>query len=150
MYDPISSHASTHFGDTPQIVPWVKKIIEQTDIVEPEMAFNTDTGALLGNSELVETDETDEIVYAIRKNRDTYMRFTKSRKSAPESTIAIVLWDVKDGSCALHSAWLGLITPPTPDSPRKTEQSLPFWTSHALIWGTQEIIPGTEVFDELW
>lgn len=150
MYDPIGSHASTHFRDTPQIVPFVKKIIEQTDVIEPEMGFNTDTGVLLGNSELVETDETDEIIYAIRKNRDTYMRFTKSRKSVPDSTITIVLRDVKDGNCNLYSAWLGPITPPTPDSPRENENSLPFWTSHALVWGTQEIIPGTEVSDELW
>lgn len=143
-YDPINSHASTHFQDTPQIVPYVREIIENTNVSGDIMEFDTDTGSVLGLSDLVEIDESDEIVYAIRRNRDRYMIFTKSRKPKPSSDVTVSLRRIDEKSYDLYSAWLGLVAPPTPDNPLANEESKPFWSKHALVWGNQEIIPGTE------
>ncbi len=143
-YDPIHSHASTHFFDTPQIQALVKKIIEGKALEGDVMLFETDTRLPIGNSDLVETDETDDIVYAIRKNRDRYARFTKSRKSQPSSIITIWLKKLGDDSFDLYSAWLGPSTPSFPGSNFATPESKPFWEKHALVWGNQEIQPGTE------
>lgn len=144
LYDPINSHASTHFADTPQIFPYVKSILEDTDVTGDNMEFDVDTEVILGMSDLVVTDASDEVVYAIRKNRDRHMRFTKSRKSEPSSMIAISLKKLSDGRYELYSAWLGPQTPPTPNSPFANKESRPFWSTHALVWGNQEIQPGTE------
>lgn len=143
-YDPENSHASTHFADTPQIIPFVKKILEQTTVSGDIMEFDTDTGVELGQSGLVETDATDEIVYAIRKNRDRHIRFTKSRTAGLSSMVTINLNRLEDGRYNVYSAWLGSNSPPTPNSPMANEQSRPFWANHALVWGTQEVLPGTE------
>lgn len=149
-YDPINSHASTHFSDTPQIRPHVKKILENTDISGDVMEIDADTGTILGMSDLVETDDSDEVVYAIRKNRDRHIRFTKSRKPKPSSMVAISLTRLEDGSYDLYSAWLGSQTPPTPNSPHANVESKPFWSKHALVWGNQEVQPGTETSDCPW
>lgn len=103
------------------------------------MEFDADIGTILGLSGLVETDDSDEIVYAVRKNRDRHMRFTKPCKAVPSSTIAISLKRLDDGSYDLFSAWLGPQTPLTPNSPYANDQSKPFWSTHALVWGMQEI-----------
>lgn len=150
FYDPIHSHASTHFSDTPQIQPYVKSILEDTNISGENVEFDTDTGAILGTSDLVETDGNDEVVYAIRKNRDRHMRFTKSRKPEPSSMITISLKRIDDGTYDLYSAWLGPQTPPTPNSPLANEQSKPFWSKHALVWGNQEIQPDAETSKCPW
>lgn len=143
-YDPVGSHASTHFSDTPQIIPYVRKAVENTDISGDVMKFETDTGRILGTSDLVETHENDDIVYAIRKNRDRHARFTKSHSPQPSSKVAISLKRLDKDSYDLFSAWLGPLTPPTPNNPLANSDSKPFWSKHALVWGNQEIIPGTE------
>jgi hypothetical protein len=146
IYDPVRSHAATHFADTPHIIPFVKQILENTEIVTNQaiVEFDADTGQDLGNSDLVETDDADKIVYAIRKNRDHYTRFTKSRSPQPTSRIAVSLARTNDTTYNLYSAWLGPMTPPFPDSALATADSAPFWSNHALAWGNQEIQPGTE------
>lgn len=149
-YDPVYSHASTHFADTPQIIPYVRKVIENTDISGDVMEFEVDTGRVIGNSDLVETREDDDIVYAIRKNRDRHSRFTKSRSSQPSSKIAISLKRLDKDSYDLFSAWLGPLTPPMPNSPFANSDSRPFWSKHALAWGNQEIILGTETKISPW
>lgn len=150
IYDSVNSHASTHFADTPQILPYVKSILENTEISGENMEFSTDTGAKLGISDLVATDSSDDVVYAIRKNRDRHIRFTKSRKPEPSSMITISLKRLDDGSYDLYSAWLGPLTPPTPNSPYANKASKPFWSNHALVWGNQEIQPGTETTKCPW
>lgn len=149
-YDPVHSHASTHFKDTPQIRPYVKRIIEQTNVSGENMEFDVDTGQILGMSDLVQTNEHDEIVYAIRKNRDRHMRFTKSQQPQPSSMVAVSLTRIDNATYDLYSAWLGRQTPPTPNSPHANTESKPFWSSHALVWGTQEILPGTETENCPW
>jgi hypothetical protein len=131
-------------------VPLVRKIIEETDITGDLMEFDTDTGQSIGESGLVETDDNDEIVYAIRKNRDRYARFTKSRKSEMSSMVTISLTRLDDKTYDLYSAWLGPLTPPFPGSPLATPESKPFWSNHALVWGTQEVQPGTETTECPW
>lgn len=149
-YNPVHSHASTHFADTPQIIPYVKQILENTAITGENMEFDIDTGVILGMSDLVETDENDDIVYAIRKNRDRHMRFTKSQKPRPSSMIAISLKRLDDATYDLFSAWLGPQTPPIPNSPLANRESRPFWAEHALVWGNQEVQLDTETIVCPW
>jgi hypothetical protein len=143
-FDPIYSHTATHFKDTPQIRPFVKETIERTNISGEMMEFDTDTGQLLGSSDLVDIDDSDDIIYAIRKNRDRHMIFTKSRQPQPSSMVSISLTRLDDKTYDLYSAWLGPQTPPTPNNPLANSQSKPFWSKHALVWGNQEIQAGTE------
>lgn len=144
-FDASGSHAATHFEDTPELKALVQEVVGRKDLEGDLVKFDTDMGRVVGTSDLVETDASDEIVYAKRKNRDTYASFTKSRPPRPCSTVAVSLNRQSDGTYELHSAWIGPIDSPSfPGDEKETPESKPFWTSHALVWGRQEIQPGTE------
>lgn len=49
-----------------------------------------------------------------------------------------------DSNYYLYTAFIGKSTPSFPGGDSNPEQSKVFWSNHALVWGTQEIIPNTE------
>lgn len=150
-YDPVGSHTATHFEDTPKLKGLVAEIIANTLLESETMLFDVDMGRVVGTSDLVETDETDEIVYAKRKNRDTYTVFTMSRQPVSCSIVTVALESQADGSYQLVSAWIGSKdSPPFPGDESATPESKPYWSKHALVWGRQEIQPGTETTQCPW
>ena len=70
-----SSHAATHFNDCPMLLKTVEKFIPLIELNGEKVRIEVDTGGVVGKSDLVETNETDEIVYAMRPYRDRYSRF---------------------------------------------------------------------------
>ena len=98
-----------------------------------------------GLTELVEVDATDAVFYAKRKNRDTFTPFVNNKDAHPTGNITINLKKEDDGTYTLHTAYFGKITPPMPGDKDQAEdpRSIPFWTTHALVLGDQEIDPAT-------
>lgn len=142
--DLTGSHLATHFADFPELSALVKEFLVTQSFDEQEVYVDHDMGRVVGSSDLVETDDTDEIVYAKRFNRDTYTRFVKGRDPVPTSYITVTLTLDGDGNYELTSAWIGQICPLFPDRPGATPESKPFWAKHALVWGNQTIQEGTE------
>jgi len=145
------SHAITHFNDAPGLEKIAKQIIETTNIGEGrEIYLDVDMGRTVGKSGLVETDETDEIVYAIRKNRNRYTVFAKNRKPEPCTMVHVVIRQRRDGSQWLFTSWIGPNAPSFPNSKNATPESREFWSKHALVWGQQKVVPGTETTECPW
>jgi len=142
-YDMISSHAATHFADTPQLKGLVIQLLQNTNLTKDKEHFEYDFKKLVGKSDLIATKPGDEIIYAKRLNRDNYTRFIMNTEPADSSVITVVLYK-HDDYYELCSTWVGLIVPSFPTAPTATADSVPFWKEHALVWGTQEIQPGTE------
>jgi len=145
-----SSHLATHFADFPGLSTLVKDFLSTQSFSESEVYVDHDMGKFCGNSDLVETSDSDEIVYAKRLNRDTYTRFAKGRSAVPTSYITVTLQRDSDGNYELTSAWIGQICPLFPDRPGATPESKPFWAEHALVWGNQAIQEGTETTSSPW
>lgn len=144
-YDPINSHAATHFNDTPQLKELIEEIIPETNIDWDYMKFHTDFGRPIGMSDLVANDPGDELFYAKRLNRDTFTVFNKSKSPQPCPLVAAIIEKKDDGSYELLSAWVGPANSPSlPGTERETPDSKDFWNKNSLAWGTQEIQPGTE------
>jgi hypothetical protein len=144
-FDPQGSHAATHFADNPGLRKIVEEALPSLVLEGLWLSFDTDMGRIIGLTDGVTTDASDEIVYAKRKGRDYYTPFTKSRPSQPSSLLATVFHRQVDGSYELVSAWIGsAISPPFPGEPTETPESRPYWSGHALVWGTQAIEPGSE------
>jgi hypothetical protein len=49
-----------------------------------------------------------------------------------------------EGSYDLWSTWIGWLGEPFPGGEDETPRSREYWQDKALVWGRQEIIPGTE------
>ena len=147
VYDPVTSHAATHFDDAKQLKELTIEAIGLLDAVGDVIEKSIDLGRVIGGSDVVEVSANDEIVYAMRRNRydDGLVPFVKNRAPSPCSTVAVHLR--RDGErYILHSAWIGVIggdDEPFPQSPDATSRSLSFWRKRAFVWGSQQIIAGS-------
>ena len=155
FYDPIYSHAVTHFEDTPQLKELVAEAISSMNLVGQEVATHVDMARIVGTCDVVNVDNSDEIVYGVRKNRndDGLVPFTKSRKGESSPYVAMHLIPQVDDTYILSSAWIGTFEDddePFPQSPNATGRSVNFWNKHAFVYGSQEIMAGTETTSCPW
>jgi hypothetical protein len=106
-----------------------------------------DFGRPIGETICIATRPGDEIVYAQRPNRQGLTRFVKNRQPEPCNSVVVILKTadtVEDaGKYVLVTAFVGRLAEPEPWDRNATEKSVEFWSSHALIWGYEEVIPGT-------
>jgi hypothetical protein len=114
-----------------------------------------DLGRPIGETICVSTGPADLIVYAKRPKRWGHSRFILNRKPEPCSSLVVILKKAEDiGGYVLITAFVGCRPQPEPwDQKNFSQQSNPreaeklareFWSSHALVWGSEETIPGTE------
>lgn len=143
------SHAVTHFEHHPQLRKAVGKIISTLEATEDLVRIEQDMGEPVGTTDLVETADGDEIVYAIRPRRQIYSRFVKGKTSVPSTFVTVTLRK-KDHDYFLYTAFVGKNTPSFPGGDYLPEQSKEFWAHHALVWGSQDVISGSETTKCLW
>lgn len=152
-YDPIDSHTSTHFKDAPALKDAVKELLTHRTIEGENVGEAVDMGKIIGKSDVVDVGPDDEVIYAMRLKREDqgYVPFAINRQSEPSSLISIYLERLNSGAYELKSTWVGEFDSPNfPQMENASSESLPYWQSHAFVWGAQEIIPGTELSDCPW
>lgn len=153
IFDPINSHTATHFKDKSELRDLVVELLNNLTVEGELIAKDVDLGRIIGNSDVVEVDDADEIVFAMRRNREDqgYVPFTRSRTAEPSQFISIYLIRKDSETYELSSTWIGKFeSPPFPQMVNATADSIPYWDTHAFVWGSQEIIPGTETSKCPW
>ena len=90
-------------------------------VTESITVATVDFGKIIGLQDLVSTSESDDIVYAKRRNRDTYARFTKSQVPQPSSIVTLVVRRERN-HFTLASAWIGPASPPFPEMSLKPKK----------------------------
>jgi len=103
----------------------------------------------VGVSTCLSVDESDEIIYAVRENRKGHTKFVKNRIPEPTNSITVILKKTGD-FYTIITAFVGKAAETEPWDERVTNSSLEFWSSHALIWGSERIEPNSEVKDCPW
>ena len=113
-----------------------------------------DFGRPIGETTCVATAAGDEVIYAKRPKRLGHTRFVLNRTPEPCSSLVIILKAGGDGEYVLITAFIGHRPQPEPwdrknflqqPDPQKAERlAREFWSSHALVWGSEEVFPGTE------
>ena len=97
----------------------------------------------IGFSVCVETTFQDEITYAQREGRTGLTRFVKNREPDPSKFFTAVLKKIEDGYI-LITAYVGPKGEPETWDRNATDKSASFWKNHAIVWGKEEIVPGSE------
>lgn len=110
-----------------------------------------DMGCKIGLSVCVPTNESSDIVYAVRVGRDGHSRMVRNQNPLPCDSIVVILkWIEDEGFYILITAFIGKVTEPEPWDRNATERSREFWNSHALVWGQEPVIEGTETSQCPW
>lgn len=110
-----------------------------------------DFGHPVGETICIPTRPGDVIVYAKRPKRLGLTRFVKNR--SPEACNAVTVILKKDSAedyYVLITAFIGHRPEPEPWDRNANGNSLAFWNSHALVWGCEPTIPGTETSQCPW
>lgn len=118
-----------------------------------------DFGHLVGESACVGTGPDDTIVFAQRPRRQGLTRFVKNRAPEPCTSVVVILkkdvdtelrldWD--RARYVLITAFVGHRPEPEPWDRNATPNSAMFWSSHALVWGSEPVVPGTETTECPW
>lgn len=144
------SHAATHLSDKPELLDLAKEMVSEVAPERDYERYEKDFGRPIGTSDLVTTTDVDEIVYAKRLNRDIYTCFVKNRTPEPTSFLVVHLEKVGEKEYELATVYAGREVPPFPGDPFETKESKSFWAQHALVWGRQAIVPGTETAECPW
>ena len=110
-----------------------------------------DFGQIIGNTICVQTSEYDQIVFAQRPGRQGPSRFVKNRAPEPCSSLVVILKKAfEDNTYVLITAFIGHRPHPEPWDRAATPESVIFWQTHALVWGNDEIVPGSETTSIPW
>ena len=141
VFDRADSHVATH--------PTVHSLLgEALSRIHSEgrgsIVEEVDFGRVVGESICVETRKGDEIVFARRPRRAGLTRFVKNRQAEPTSRVSVVLFRLPNGNYELITAYVGALAEPEPWDDDATQKSLEFWLWHALCWGYEETVGGTE------
>ena len=109
-----------------------------------------DFGRVIGETVCVATHGGDQVVFAHREGRRGLTRFVKNRAAEPTSRVTCILKAGDTGEeFVLVTAFVGAPAEPEPwdknlRDPAAKRKSCEFWSSHALVWGSEPIVPGTE------
>ena len=114
-----------------------------------------DFGRPIGGTICVPTGPNDKIVWAKRFNRQGLSRFVLDREPTECTSCVVILKKAADlGGYVLITAFIGHISEPEPwdinnfsqqaDPAEAERRSKEFWASHALVWGSENTISGTE------
>lgn len=150
----VDRHSSHLKADVAEHLPLALAQIESLgrDFLIEEVDF----GQPIGETTCVLTGPLDEIVFAKRPKRFGPTRFVKNRTPESCSSIVVILKtaDEQPGTYVLISAFIGRKPEPEPwdqrnfaqkSNPAEAERlSREFWASHALLWASEQTIPGTE------
>nr|WP_315232353.1 hypothetical protein [uncultured Flavobacterium sp.] len=128
----------------PRIIDEIENDNENFIELEYEFPF------IIGLSECVGTDETDQIIYAKRINRNGHTRFVLNRKPENCKIIFAAFKRSVDKTYIILTVFIGKKAGKEPFDQKSTDDDLQFWKNHALIYKKENIIECSEVSECPW
>lgn len=136
----------------PDVLPLLPEALGKIRLTEQFMVVQVDFDHAVGNTTCVVTNSGDLIIFAKRPKRSGFTRFVKNRKPELCSSVVCIFMKAQDevDTYVLITAFVGTKPEPEPWDRNKTENSVAFWNSHALVWGSESIVEGTETAECPW
>ncbi len=90
--DSYNTNVDYHLIETPNLIDLVREVIPSIQLSgKDQVVVERDLGRIVGTTNLVETTDDDQIIYAKRIGRNSYSRFAKNKQPIPCSSIVVVL-----------------------------------------------------------
>jgi hypothetical protein len=135
----ISSAAGRYLSRQPHLINLIKEVLAPMKLKGGDVLIEHDMGRRIGNTDTVKTDEKDTIFYAQPYKKVVFSRYVKNRAPIPSSKLTIILVRDDEGNYDIVDTWVGQYTPPFPGDEKETDQSKPFWETHAVVMDTQVV-----------
>lgn len=146
----------THMKQHQDVLPFLEealaKITPPTDKVFAK--YQVDMGRVIGLSSRVKVGPGDMFIWAQRTHRTNLTRFVLDRKAEPCQFVTIVMSRDKprasrpEPTYRILTAFIGEMAEKEPGDTSirddERERCIKYWQENALIWGSQETVPGTE------
>ena len=111
----------------------------------PFVKERVDFGRIIGTTDCVATTAQDRISFSQRDGRAGPTRFVHNREPEPWTGVIIILKRMSgDEGYLLITAFVGTAAEPEPWDRNATPAAFDFWSNHALVWGSCQVVPGTE------
>lgn len=141
--EPVYDRHSSHIHDG--ILGLLPEVLSEVSGNERFIVHEHDFGRLVGETSCVATREGDDVIWGQRPGRAGLTRFVKNRQAEPSSKAVVILKrDDWEPYYILITAFIGGKAGREPWDPRATDKDRRFWGGHALVYGSEPIIPGTE------
>ncbi len=137
--DLIQSQAAKHISQQPHLLNLIAEALKQTTLRGADAEIEHDMGRAIGYNFVVKTTEADGVFYAQLLRDTTYTRFVKNGKPLSTQYLSMILRRNEDAEYELIDAWIGRLSPPRPGTADETAESKPYWSSHAIILGTESL-----------
>lgn len=150
VVDRKDSHVASHESVMPLLAETFSQISSEG---RETFCDEVDFGRNIGETICVHTNSSDDqnIVFAQRPNRLGLTRFVKDRTVEPTSKVTACFKRTSGGGYLLMTAFVGGRAPAEPwDTKFADASSREFWSTHALIWGEEKTILGTETNQCPW
>lgn len=144
-------HMAQHQDVLPFLEDAVSRITPPEDKIFSKHQIEFDQP--IGLAACIKAQPGDEYVWAHRTDRDGICRFVTNRPYELSSSVTVVLFkdersSKKQLTYRVLTAYIGQIGEKMPDdksiqSDYELLKSIRYWTEHVLVWGSQEVIPGT-------
>lgn len=118
----ISSSAGHYVSRHPHILGLAKELVKDVKPSDKPLTIEKDMGRVIGNTDIVNTTETDSIYYAKANKKDVFSRFAKNRLPSQSSILTARIQPQEDGNFELTDIWIGPDCPPFPDDQRATKK----------------------------
>jgi hypothetical protein len=96
-------------------------------------------GRVIGNTDIIETNDKDTIYYAQPTKLKAFSRFAKNRYPQPSHILTIIVDQDAEGNYEVSDTWIGPSSPPFPGGDNETSGSKSYWETHALVQDAQMI-----------
>ena len=103
--DSMNTNIDYHLLETPNLIDLVVEALPSISVMDKrQVLVERDLGRIVGTTNLVETTNKDDIIYANRIGRKSYSRFARSRDPIPCRSIIVVLRKGDSG----YSLWTAM------------------------------------------
>lgn len=141
--EPVFDRPTSHLHES--VLGILPEALSEISGGEHFFVHEVDFGRLVGETNCVATHRGDDVVWAQRPNRQGLTRFVKNRQPEPSSRAVVILKrDDYEPYYILITAFVGSQAGREPWDPRATDEDRRFWEEHALVYGSEPIVPGTE------
>lgn len=137
--DLIGSRAAKHISSQPQLLVLLKEALHQLSPTNEHASFECDMGRSIGYDLTVSFSEKDAVFYAQLMKSDVFTPFTKSVAPLRTQILSLAIQKTADNEYELVDAWTGTMVPPLPGSDDETDESLAYWSTHAVVFTDQAI-----------